>query len=116
MAASKKQISELENAIVILEERIEKLEEDHTMMKQMLSMQNALIENLQMMIKMSMSHNNNSGYQVVHLGGENKSQEHKMDKHDNNDNNENNENNENNKYNAKNKNSNAIKQRMLRLV
>lgn len=66
MAASKKQIGELENAIVILEERLEKLEEEHAMMKQMLSMQNALIDNLQMMVKMM------SPMQVgyVHLGGE----------------------------------------------
>ena len=52
MAATKKQVGELENAIVILEERLEKLEEEHTMMKQMLNMQNSLIENLQMMVKM----------------------------------------------------------------
>lgn len=69
MAASKKQISELENAIVILEERLEKLEEEHAMMKQMLSMQNALIDNLQMMVKMMSPM---QGYQVgyVQLGGE----------------------------------------------
>lgn len=50
--ASKKQLTELENVVVILEEKIEKLEEEHQMMKQMLSMQNSLIENLQMMVKM----------------------------------------------------------------
>lgn len=68
MATSKKQINELENAIVILEERLEKLEEEHVMMKQMLSMQNALIDNLQMMLKMMSV---KQGYQVgyVHLGG-----------------------------------------------
>jgi hypothetical protein len=68
MAASKKQVGELENAIVILEERLEKLEEEHTMMKQMLSMQNALIDNLQMMVKMMSPM---QGYQVgyVQLGG-----------------------------------------------
>jgi hypothetical protein len=70
MAATKKQVGELENAIVILEERLEKLEEEHVLMKQMLSMQNSLIDNLQMMLKMfsSSSHNIPVGY--VHVGGE----------------------------------------------
>jgi hypothetical protein len=72
MAASKKQVGELENAIVILEERLEKLEEEHVMMKQMISMQNALIDNLQMMVKMMSSNSNMQGYKVgyVQLGGE----------------------------------------------
>jgi hypothetical protein len=68
MAASKKQVGELENAIVILEERLEKLEEEHIMMKQMISMQNALIDNLQMMVKMMSSNSSIQGY--VHIGGE----------------------------------------------
>ena len=50
--ASKKQITELENAVVLLEEKMEKMDDEHAMIKQMLSMQNALIENLQMMVKM----------------------------------------------------------------
>lgn len=50
--ASKKQFADMENAIMLLEEKVEKLEDDHVTMKQMISMQNALIENLQMMIKM----------------------------------------------------------------
>jgi hypothetical protein len=68
MAASKKQVGELENAIVILEERLEKLEEEHIMMKQMISMQNALIDNLQMMVKMMSNNSSIQGY--VHIGGE----------------------------------------------
>lgn len=72
MAATKKQVGELENAIVILEERLEKLEEEHVMMKQMIGMQNALIDNLQMMVKM-LSSNTSSHTQLgyVHLGGAN---------------------------------------------
>ena len=72
MAASKKQVGELENAIVILEERLEKLEEEHAMMKQMISMQNALIDNLQMMVKMMSNNSPLQGYQVgyVHMGGD----------------------------------------------
>jgi hypothetical protein len=68
MAASKKQVGELENAIVILEERLEKLEEEHIMMKQMISMQNALIDNMQMMVKMISGNSSVQGY--VHIGGE----------------------------------------------
>lgn len=50
--ASKKQMNDIENAVVILEERLERMEEEHAMMKQMLTMQNALIDNLQMVVKM----------------------------------------------------------------
>lgn len=49
--ASKKQLNELESIVVLLEERLEKVEEEHKLMKQMLSMQNSLIDNLQMMVK-----------------------------------------------------------------
>jgi hypothetical protein len=73
MAASKKQVGELENAIVILEERLEKLEEEHIMMKQMISMQNALIDNMQMMVKMMSGNSSIQGYSpvgYVHIGGE----------------------------------------------
>lgn len=49
---SKKQLNEIESSIVVLDERLEKLEEQLGMMKQMISMQNALIENMQMMMKM----------------------------------------------------------------
>ncbi len=75
MSATKKQVGELENAIVILEERLEKLEEEHIMMKQMLSMQNALIDNLQMMVKMMSTNASTQAYQVgyVQLGGDEKS-------------------------------------------
>lgn len=73
MSATKKQVTELENAVVILEERIEKLEEEHALMKQMLTMQSTLIENLQMMIKMMSVSTSSSqqGYRIVQLGGEN---------------------------------------------
>lgn len=50
--ASKKQFADMENTILLLEEKVEKLEDDNITMKQMISMQNALIDNLQMMIKM----------------------------------------------------------------
>jgi hypothetical protein len=64
--ASKKQLTELENVVVILEEKIEKLEEEHQMMKQMLSMQNSLIENLQMMVKMmSCNHGTSQSSQLT---------------------------------------------------
>lgn len=49
--ASKKQLNELESIVVLLEERLEKVEEEHKLMKQMLSMQNSLIDNLQLMVK-----------------------------------------------------------------
>lgn len=71
MAATKKQVGELENSIIILEERLEKLEEEHVLMKQMLTMQNSLIDNLQMMLKMFSSSSQHSfpvGY--VHVGGD----------------------------------------------
>lgn len=65
MSATKqaKQVNDLENAVVILEERIEKMEDEHQLLKQMISMQSTLIDNLQMMVKMSMTP------QVVHVGG-----------------------------------------------
>jgi len=50
--ASKKQFADMENTILLLEEKVERLEEDVVTMKQMISMQNSLIDNLQMMIKM----------------------------------------------------------------
>lgn len=76
MSATKKQVTELENAVVVLEERIERLEEEHTLMKQMLTMQSTLIDNLQMMVKMmSVSTNTTQqGYRIVQLGGEDNNQ------------------------------------------
>jgi len=73
MSATKKQVTELENAVVLLEERIEKMEEEHVLLKQMLTMQSTLIENLQMMLKMiSVSTSTTQqGYKVFHLGGDN---------------------------------------------
>jgi hypothetical protein len=64
--ASKKQINDLENAVVALEEKIEKMEEEHHMLKQMISMQTALIENLQFVVKMM---GQNQTQRVVHIGG-----------------------------------------------
>ena len=69
---SKKQIADIENTIVLLEEKIERLEEEHATMKQMITMQNALIDNLQMMVKMlslqatPMPHKQ----QIIHVGGD----------------------------------------------
>jgi hypothetical protein len=76
MSATKKQVTELENAVVILEERIEKMEEEHTLLKQMLTMQSTLIENLQMMLKMMSvsTSTTQQGYRIVQLGGENNNQ------------------------------------------
>lgn len=76
--ATKKQVNDLENVVLALEERQEKMEEEHAMLKQMLSMQSVLIENLQMMVKMistnSASQNNTStahtAYRVMHIGGD----------------------------------------------
>jgi hypothetical protein len=62
--ASKKQINDLENAVIVLEERLEKMEEEHVMLKQMMSMQNSLIDNLQMMVKMMQAPS-----RVFHVGG-----------------------------------------------
>lgn len=78
MSATKKQVTELENAVVILEERIEKMEEEHTLLKQMLTMQSTLIENLQMMLKMMSVSTSTAqqGYSIVQLGGENNIQDH----------------------------------------
>lgn len=70
--ATKKQVNDLENVVIVLEERLEKMEEDHAMLKQMLSMQNVLIENLQMMVKMmsvTPSQLSTVGYKVMHIGG-----------------------------------------------
>ena len=50
--ATKKQVADMENTIVLLEEKLEKLEDDHATLKQMIAMQNSLIDNLQMMVKM----------------------------------------------------------------
>jgi hypothetical protein len=67
MSATKKQVNDVENAVVVLEERIEKMEEEHVLLKQMITMQSTLIENLQMMMKMmSVSQ---SSYKVMHIGG-----------------------------------------------
>ncbi len=71
MSVSKKQVNELENAVVVLEERIEKMEEEHTLLKQMLTMQSTLIDNLQMMMKMmSVSVPATQQYKVFQLGGD----------------------------------------------
>lgn len=74
--ATKKQLNDLENVVIVLEERLEKMEEEHVMLKQMLSMQNSLIENLQMMVKMMSVSSNiqsapTSSYRVMHIGGDN---------------------------------------------
>lgn len=76
MSATKKQVTELENAVVVLEERIERLEEEHTLMKQMLTMQSTLIDNLQMMVKMMSvsTSTTQQGYRIVQLGGDNNNQ------------------------------------------
>lgn len=70
MSASKKQVTELENAVIILEERIEKMEEEHTLLKQMLTMQSTLIENLQMMMKMMSVSVPSQQYKVFQYGGD----------------------------------------------
>ncbi len=68
--ASKKQIADMENTIILLEEKIERLEEEHATMKQMISMQNALIDNLQMMVKMlTLQGATPSKHQTIHIGG-----------------------------------------------
>lgn len=67
MAATKKQVNDIENAVVVLEERIEKMEEEHHLLKQMISMQSTLIDNLQMMVKMMSVQ---PSYKVMHVGGE----------------------------------------------
>jgi hypothetical protein len=61
--ASKKQINDIESSIILIDERVEKLEEQLVMMKQMINMQNTLIDNLQMMVKMM----NNNPQNVVAL-------------------------------------------------
>lgn len=66
MSATKKQVNDLENAVVVLEERIEKMEEEHQLLKQMISMQSTLIDNLQMMVKMMSVQ---PTYKVMHVGG-----------------------------------------------
>ena len=65
--SAKKQIADIENTIMLFEEKIERLEEEHVTMKQMISMQNALIDNLQMMVKMMALVP--AKHQVVHIGG-----------------------------------------------
>lgn len=68
--ASKKQIADMENTIVLLEEKMERLEEEHATMKQMISMQNALIDNLQMMVKMlTLQGATPTKHQTIHVGG-----------------------------------------------
>jgi prefoldin subunit 5 len=67
---SKKQIADIENTIVLLEEKIERLEEEHITMKQMISMQNALIENLQMMVKMISLQGTPQKQHIIHIGGD----------------------------------------------
>jgi len=71
MSATKKQVNDLENVVVILEERLEKMEEEQHLLKQMISMQSTLIDNLQMMVKMmSVSASPvTSSYRVMHVGG-----------------------------------------------
>jgi hypothetical protein len=69
MSATKKQVNDLENAVVVLEERVEKMEEEHQLLKQMISMQSTLIDNLQMMVKMMSVQ---PAYKVMHVGGESK--------------------------------------------
>lgn len=71
MSATKKQVNDLENAVVILEERLEKMEEEQQLLKQMITMQSTLIDNLQMMLKMmSVSQQQvSSTYRVMHVGG-----------------------------------------------
>lgn len=69
--SAKKQIADIENTIVLLEEKIERLEEEHVTMKQMISMQNSLIDNLQMIIKMMQAHAlSPAKHQIVHIGGD----------------------------------------------
>jgi hypothetical protein len=71
MSATKKQVNDLENAVVILEERLEKMEEEQQLLKQMISMQSTLIDNLQMMMKMMSSVSvNPTTYKVMHVGGQ----------------------------------------------
>ncbi len=74
MSATKKQVNDLENAVVILEERIEKMEEEHQLLKQMISMQSTLIDNLQMMVKM-VSVSAPATYKVMHVGGTSSSEQ-----------------------------------------
>lgn len=74
MSATKKQVNDLENAVVILEERLEKMEEEHQLLKQMISMQSTLIDNLQMMVKM-MSVSSPTSYKVMHVGGDAKTED-----------------------------------------
>jgi hypothetical protein len=64
---SKKQIADIENTIVLLEDKIERLEEEHVTMKQMISMQNSLIDNLQMIVKMMAS--SPIKHHAIHIGG-----------------------------------------------
>jgi len=79
MSATKKQVNDLENAVVILEERIEKMEEEHQLLKQMISMQSTLIDNLQMMVKM-VSVSAPATYKVMHVGGTSSSEQNEDDK------------------------------------
>jgi wobble nucleotide-excising tRNase len=80
MSVTKKQVNELENAVVVLEERIEKMEDEHKLLKQMLTMQSTLIDNLQMMMKMM----SNSAQTIQQLGGDEKVEveDHQNDKAD----------------------------------
>jgi hypothetical protein len=78
---SKKQIADIENTIMLLEEKIERLEEEHITMKQMISMQNALIDNLQMMVKMLSLQTPSvpQKQQVIHIGGDGDASYHIVD-------------------------------------
>lgn len=78
MSATKKQVNDIENAVVILEERIEKVEEENQLLKQMISMQSTLIDNLQMMVKM-MSVSAPATYKVMHVGGTSSSEQNEAD-------------------------------------
>lgn len=117
MSATKKQVTELENAVVILEERIEKMEEEHVLLKQMLTMQSTLIENLQMMLKMvsASTNTNQQGYKIFQLGGENSNSLQEIKTNDDNYNG-NKETEDKNKTEMKNPSINKIKFRMSRVV
>lgn len=65
---TKKQMADMETSILLLEDKIERLEEEHITMKQMMKMQNALIDNLQMMVKMLTS--TPQKQQIIHVGGQ----------------------------------------------
>lgn len=73
MSVTKKQVNELENAVVVLEERVEKMEEEHKLLKQMLTMQSTVIDNLQMMMRMMSTSSPVRGFHL--MGGDEKHNE-----------------------------------------